>query len=320
MILTLAVVVAVAIVLPHVLSLERASAATAATLWAVALGLRALAGVFAALYVVLFVPTTELFDELTQWCWHTIIPYITTHLGLSGHGVGDAVIIVPSVLLAVSAASIGFGIWRACRAVRRLLAHESIGDGPAGSVIIGGPGVIVAAAGLARPRLVVSAGALVSLDDDELAASLDHEHGHIKRRHRFVLLYAEACRALGRCVPGTSAALRGLRFELERDADGWALGRAHDPLALASAIYKAAVSPAGGGPAVASLADGDVIRRVDELLAAPPPLRRSTIGLLNVLAATGVTLVIALSIAVPLALATGAQRAVEPQAMHRCSA
>ncbi|MBA3745915.1 MAG: M56 family metallopeptidase [Solirubrobacterales bacterium] len=317
--MALAAIVVVAIVLAHVLRLERASPATAATLWAGALGLRALAGVFTALYVVLFMPATQLFDALTHWCWHTIVPLATTHLGFSGHRVGDAMTTVPSMLLAASAVSIGFGIWRASRAVHRLLTHAALGDGPAGSVIIGGADVVVAAAGLARPRLVVSAGALANLDDEELAASLDHENGHIERRHRYVLLYAEVCRALGRFLPGTSSAVRALRFQLERDADCWALRRPHDRFALASAICKAAVPRGGHGPALAALGGGDVVRRVDELVAGRPPLSRSQTGALNALAAIGVTLVIALSAAVPLAVAAGSQRVGQSQAVHPCT-
>ncbi|MGI8801321.1 MAG: M56 family metallopeptidase [Solirubrobacteraceae bacterium] len=311
-------IVAVVIALPHALRLERASPATAATLWAAALGMRALAGVFAALYVVLFVPATQVFDALTHWCWHTILPLVTTHLGLSGHRVGDAVTIAPSMLVAASAVSIGFGVWRASRAVRRLLTHEAIGRGPSGSVIIGGPDIVVAAAGLTRPRLVVSAGALATLDDEELAASLDHEHGHIQRRHRHILLYAEACRALGRFMPGTLTAVAALRFHLERDADGWALRRAHDPFALASAICKAAGSRSRGGPALVSLADGDVVRRVTELVATRAPVSRFRTAVLNGLAAIAVTVLVALTAVVPLAVAAGSRRGTASPMTHYC--
>lgn len=318
MILALTVIVAAAIMLPHLLRLERASPATAATLWAAALGLRALAGIFVALYVVLFAPATQVFDALTNWCWHAILPLVATHLGLSGHSLGDTVAIVPSILLGASAAWIAFGIWRASSAVRRLLRHNAIGAGPAGSVVIGGAHVVVAAAGLTRPRLVVSAGALTSLDDEELAASLDHEHGHILRRHRYVMLYAAACRALGRFLPGTSAAVQALQYQLERDADRWALRRAHNPFALASAICKAGLPPDSLGQALSSLSGGDAVRRVDGLVTARTPLRRSTAGLLNALAALGVTLVIALSAAVPLAIAAGTGRVAAGQQISKC--
>jgi len=72
--------------------------------------------------------------------------------------------------------------------------------------------VLVAAAGLRKPRVVVSAGALLNLDDEELAASLDHEHGHIVRRHRYVLVAAELCRALARLFPEHAAPSRSSPF------------------------------------------------------------------------------------------------------------
>lgn len=320
MMLALGALVVAAIVMPHLLGLKRASPATAATLWAGALGLRALTGVCMALYFVLFMPATQLFDALTHWCWHTIVPLVTTHLGFSGHSIGDAMTTMPSMLIAASAVSIGFGVWRASRAVRRLLTHEAIGHGPSGSVIVGGNDVVVAAAGLARPRLVVSAGALVRLDDEELAASLDHEHGHIERRHRYILLYVEVCRALGRLLPGTAAAANALRFQLERDADCWALRRLHDPCALASAICKAAAPQPGQGPALTALGgSGDVAGRVNELVAGRHALSRSKACVLNALAGLSVTLVVALSATAPLAVAAGTQRVNQAPATHPCT-
>jgi len=50
--------------------------------------------------------------------------------------------------------------------------------------------VLVAAAGLRKRRVVVSADALLNLDHEELAAALDDEYGHIVRRHRKVLVAA----------------------------------------------------------------------------------------------------------------------------------
>jgi beta-lactamase regulating signal transducer with metallopeptidase domain len=121
-------------------------------------------------------------------------------------------------------------------------------------------------AGLRRPRVIVSAGALTTLDDDELAASLDHEHGHIARRHRFLFVFAELCRGLARFLPGTGRATRELAFHLERDADQWALARRHDPYALASAICKAATARPGQAPALTSLGGSGVTERLRQLL------------------------------------------------------
>lgn len=209
-----------------------------------------------AVYLVLFLPATAVFESLTQWCWHTILPPTAAHVMLTGHGVGDLISLLPGLLLVESVASMAFGLIRAVRTVHRLVVGNAIGRGPRDSVIVSGSEVFVAAAGIARPQVVVSAGALTALDDDELAASLDHERGHIDRRHRFVVLYAELCRALGFFIPGARSAVRQLIFHLERDADAWSLARSNSRLALASAICKAALRPATTTPNLAALGGG----------------------------------------------------------------
>jgi len=199
--------------------------------------------------------------------------------------------------------------------VSGLVRRGALGRGPGDSVIIGGPDVLLAAAGISRPRIVVSAGALLVLDDAELAAGIAHERGHIARRHRFVCLYAELCRALGRFLPGTTAAARALTFHLERDADAWALARRNDRYALASAICKAAVSQRTS-PALASLGGGEVRARVDELVDAPILVAGWRARVLNVVAVLGAVLLIALVAAVPPTLAAGPAAASAPSVAH----
>jgi Zn-dependent protease with chaperone function len=303
-ILVLAAAVVAAIALPHVLHLERVPPLTAAALWGTALGLRALTGVFMAIYLVFYLPATDLFTALTHWCWHAILPVATTHLGVNGHRVGDAIAVLPGVLLAASVFSIAVGVYRAARSVSRLIRRGRLGEGPGDSVIIGGPDVVLAAAGISRPRVVVSAGALLALDDAELAAGIAHERGHIARHHRFVTLYAELCRALGRFLPGTAAASRQLAFHLERDADAWALARRSDRYALASAICKAAVSQRVS-PAISSLGGGEVRARVDELVDPPKFITGWRGRALNLAAVVGAVLLVALVAAVPATLAAG---------------
>lgn len=242
MTVVLAMAVLGAIGAPHVLRLGSAPPAVAALLWSSALVLRALTSVFAAIFLVLFFPATQLFDAVTHWCWHTVVPGFTAHLGVSGHNVGDAATLAPVFGLVASSLWVCFGVARGAQSLRRFVRRAGLGSGPGGSVIVGGPDVFVGAAGMTRPRVVVSAGALTILDDEELAAGLAHEHGHIARHHRYVLLAAELCRAIGRPLPGTRTAARELAFHLERDADRWAIARRHDRLALASAICKAALS------------------------------------------------------------------------------
>lgn len=313
----LAVLVTVGIALPHVLPLRRADAVGSIVVWGAGLGLRALAGLFFVIWVVFFLPATELFSAMTHWCWHSVLPLLATHLGFNGHSVGSAAVVIPGLLLAASIVSVGFGVWRVARAVGHLARTSAVGDGPDGTVIVGGPDVLVAVAGIGRPTVVVSTGALTSFDDDELAAALAHERGHIAHHHRFILLYAEVCRALARFVPGTKRAVRELAYHLERDADRWAL-RSHDRFALASAILKAASwDSARHGAAVTHLAGpGQLEARLGALVddEGPSAGRRRALRCFGMLSAA---LALGLTVSVPAAVATGLDLQPVPAA-HDC--
>jgi Zn-dependent protease with chaperone function len=314
--LALAAVVSTAIAVPHLLRLDRSSPAAAATIWCCALTLRAVTVVAAAVFVIVVLPTTELFGLVTHWCWHTVLPLLAAHLGLDGHRLGDAAVILPAFLLAASVTSVAFGVARAAGSVRAFVRQAELGPGPQGSVMVGGSDVIVAAAGLHRPQVLVSAGALVVLDDDELAVSLEHERGHIARRHRFVLVLAQLLFALSRPLPGTRRAMRELMHHLERDADAWALARRNDPLALASAICKAATaSSSAAAPPVAAipLGGGATTRRV-RALADPGPRRRGRHAV-RLLAAAMVAMTLMAGSALP-AAAWKADAAASHQQRH----
>jgi len=303
-----------AITAPHVLRLERAHPATAAVIWLAAVCLRALVALFVVVFFAFHLPTTALFELVTQWCWHTALPLVTSHLGLSGHNVGDVALLAPVLGLAVSMLSVCVGLWRATRAISAWVRRTTIGPGPQESLIVGEHDIVVAAAGLRRPRVIVSAGALTSFDDEELAASLAHERGHIARNHRFVLVIAEICRSLGRMLPGTRRAVDELIFHLERDADRWALERRHDPIALASAICKAAQPRMIAAGALLTLGGGAVTRRVRQLLEARSiPGRQVS---LEILAVTMVTLVIGLGAALPAATLAGIDAAQVGSVRH----
>jgi Zn-dependent protease with chaperone function len=262
-----------AIAMPHLLPLSTASPAVAASIWLSALALRALTVVLVAIYLVLFVPHSEIFNAVTHWCWETVLPLLATPMGVDGHRIGDAVLGIPPFLLAFSGISVAIGVVRATRSIQARLLRSSLGHGPQGSLIVGGREVLFATAGMTRPRVLVSAGALTALDDEELGAGLEHERAHIVRRHRFVLVFAELCRAFARFLPGTKTALDELRFHLERDADRWAVSQSRDPCALASAICKAAASQTPSRAGLLPLAGrGHATRRVDELLAADAQL------------------------------------------------
>lgn len=318
MTIVLALVVASAIGLPHVLSLREAPPLVAAVIWLSALVLRALTAVSAALFVVFYLPGTQLFNLVTHWCWHAVLPFFATHLGLSGHQVGDVAIVAPAFVLAVSLMSALWALRRAAQAVAELVRRSFVGRGPAGSVIIEGADVFVAAAGLAHPRVVVSAGALTALDDEELAASLEHERGHIARRHRYLMVLAEICRALGRFVPGGSRGSAELAFHLERDADAYAIGRRHDPLALASAICKAA-GAGPFGPAVMALSGGyGVTTRLAYLTGQRPRPRASTDRFHRFLAIALASVALGLMVGLPAVAVAGIDQVASTPTVRHC--
>ena len=96
------------------------------------------------LFFIFYVPTTALYEVVTQWCWHTALPVVTSHLGLSGHSVGDVALLA----LAVSMLSVCIGLWRATRALSAWVRRTSVGPGPQESLIVGEYDIVVAAAGL----------------------------------------------------------------------------------------------------------------------------------------------------------------------------
>ena len=319
MTLAVAAVVASLIALPHLVDLRKAEPLPAALVWLAALGLRAVAVAAAVVAALLYVPHTEVFSAVTHWCWHTVLPLITTHLGLDGHRVGDAAIVFPALILAFSMVSVGFGVARAARAVHRWVVRSSLGTGPSDSIIVGGEEVLVAAAGFRRPRILVSAGALTQLDDEELAAGLEHERGHVARRHRYLFLAAELCRALARFLPGSRRAMREVALHLERDADLYAVRRRHDPLALASAICKAAsVRASPLAPSLATLGGaGSLCARLDELTGDAGPPERTRWGA-RLMATVMLAATLVAVAALPAAVANAGEAGGNSQQMRHC--
>lgn len=291
--------------------------AAAVTVCLAALALRAVLVVLAAILIALWLPATSLFALLTHWCWHAVVPLITAHLGLSGHRLGDAATLAPTMALGVSLLSLVWGVAQAARSLHRLLGRRPL-PGPMGSVVVGGPEVLVAAAGLVRPRVVVSAGALTALDDEELAAGVEHERGHIARRHRFAVLIAELTAAVARPFSGTRTILAELLFHLERDADEYALDRRHDPLALASAICKATTFERPPTPLLLSLGGSrGSVDRVRALAAGGTGTRRrSRAG--SVLAGALATLTLVLALAVPSVAYADLHQLPPVPATHAC--
>ena len=254
------------VVLPHLLPLERVAPTSAATIWLLALGLRATLAVGAAVFVFLYLPSAGLVHVATHWCFHTLLPLLTEQLGMRGHSLADLASLLPGFALAASLLWVAVGLARATVGLRLLLRRRSRGRGPLGATIVDDDTVIVALAGVGRGEIVVSRAALEAFDGDELAASVAHERGHLQRGHRPILLVARVLAALGRPIPGTRAAERELAFSLERDADEYAVRETRDPLALASAICKSAGVPPQARAVIALRGRGSVVLRLEYLM------------------------------------------------------
>jgi beta-lactamase regulating signal transducer with metallopeptidase domain len=313
MIAALAITAVAGFALPHALPLQRVSPVTASVIWVSALSLRALTAVWATGWLVLFFPSTGVFQVLTDWCW----PHLFAS-ELNGHDVGHVTTLLPSVLGLLSIVSVSLGTVKLTRALRRLIA-ESARRGPAGSVIIGGRDIVLAVAGLRKPRVLVSAGALLELGEDELAAALAHERAHIERRHRYVLVYAELCNAVARVVPGTRHALDELAFHLERDADHRALDRRADRGALAAALTKAARVSLEPRSVAMALGGSRVQQRVDEIMSEAETYRSKGSVVEGTVAAVLVSLVVAVGVAVPSVFAAGVNAVRDAPAAIDCS-
>ena len=256
--------VATAVCVPHALPLHRVAPRTAATVWLLALWLRALLMIATAIFFFVYLPQTHLFEEVARWCLHNVVPIVSGHLGFSGHPVAHFAVILPALMLAASVLWMLAGLVRAWVVLRLHLARRALGTGPAGATVVDDDAIVVAVTRLGRGQILVSRAALGAMDEDELAASLAHEQGHLRRRHRPVLLLGALLAALARPLPGTRAAQRGLTFNLERDADEYAVERTRDPLALASAIGKTAAVPLAGTTGLAG--KGGVALRMSYLM------------------------------------------------------
>jgi len=136
-------------------------------------------------------------------------------------------------------------------------------------------------AGMLRPTVFVSTGALAELTEDELEAALCHERAHVRGRDTLALFALSLLRDLAPW--GRGVALEAFRAAREARADRQAAGSA-GPLNLASAL----VALARPGPALAAvalpMARGDSLRwRMQALLdaeATPEPgSRRAWVGL-----------------------------------------
>lgn len=130
------------------------------------------------------------------------------------------------------------------------------------------------AAGLLRPRVLISRGLLASLSEAERTVVLAHERAHVRRRDALV---ASGVRALGTLhLPFVARWLvRELEIAAEQACDEEAAG-VSDRLGVAStilAVERAVQASALALPGAVAFGQRGVERRVEALLADPAPRR-----------------------------------------------
>lgn len=124
--------------------------------------------------------------------------------------------------------------------------------------------------GSVRGQVVISQGLLDALDQEEQAAVLLHEEGHLRSWHQPLLLLARAAAAALRPLPSARKAMDLVEQAIEEAADDYASAKLGRPTLVASSISKAAI--AGLRNPVEPVAVGaglDVPARVRRLLDPP---------------------------------------------------
>jgi Zn-dependent protease with chaperone function len=177
--------------------------------------------------------------------------FIPAYVGYEPYGTSEIVSKKLAAFAIVSFLGLGFASWRAFRswiATRRLAkqwlrAAVSIRlpyiDIP--TFRIAHPFPIIAVVGTLRPRLFIAEHVLESLTDDELAASIAHETGHLAARDNFKRALVRGCRDLLTVVPSGRSLDRAWSESVECAADEHAAKVSPDvALNLASALVRIA--------------------------------------------------------------------------------
>lgn len=128
------------------------------------------------------------------------------------------------------------------------------------------------AAGLLRPKVLVSRGLLEQLDEGGQAVVFEHERAHIRRRDALVAIVVRLCVPLH--VPGVGSwLLRETEIAAEQACDEETGARIGDRTRVAEAILAverlAQRTPRGLMPGAVGFGDCAVIRRVESLLEEP---------------------------------------------------
>jgi Zn-dependent protease with chaperone function len=121
-----------------------------------------------------------------------------------------------------------------------------------------------------RPRVVLSAGALHLLNDQQVAAVLAHEHAHTRARHDLVVLPFRALYASLPWVPWVGRAHQAVTMLVEMLADDCACRR-HQRRVLASALVQVATATPAVPAGALGATQAPLVTRVRRLLDPPAP-------------------------------------------------
>ncbi len=249
---------------------RRARMLTALCLAPLATGLAlALACLLPSLYAALWPALdhcTQHADEHLHLC---LVHPPAAVLGLTARGVGVAGI----VLVLVRAVPGLLRGWRAQRVLARLRDASTQAD-LMGVRNVDSDAVFSFASGLLRPDIYLSRGLRERLDPAHLAAVLEHERAHVRRRD-VLRRYAARVGALWH-APGIAVSLlAALDLACEEACDAEAAERLGDRVQVAQAIVAVARLGPRLPPAVAATVVGfgaeTLTHRVVTLLEAPPP-------------------------------------------------
>ena len=164
---------------PHLIARRSLPAVVGTIIWFSALLGRAGVVVTICVGLVAIAPDTRVFAEASDWFVHSVLPFALHSLGIEGDTLGHLATSVPFATVLGMAIAAAYGSWRSHRLVGRWLDRACLGPGPSGCHIVGGSRVVFATAGVLRPRVIVSMGALMSLEDRELRAGIEHEQAQI---------------------------------------------------------------------------------------------------------------------------------------------
>ena len=177
--------------------------------------------------------------------------FVPAYIGYEPQQTSEVVSNKLAALAAISIAGLAFASWRAFRswvATKRLerewLRHAvRIGlprlDIPTFRIAHSFP--IIAVVGTLKPRLFIAEQVLESLTEDELAAAIAHETGHLSARDNFKRAVLRGCRDLLTVVPSGRSLDRAWSEAVECAADEHAAQLSPDvALNLASALVRIA--------------------------------------------------------------------------------